>query len=143
MELNGKQIGAVAVELGVNPKTIRYYEGIGLIPAPRRSSGGYRVYNQSDIDRISFILRARSLDFSLENISDILTLRQSGKAPCSYVLNLIEKEISAIDKKILSFNRLRNELTDIRNQAASFPELENIDRGCTCHLIENIVFGDS
>ena len=137
MEQKRKQIGMVARELGVNPKTIRYYEEIGLLPAPERSDGGYRVYKQGDIDKISFILRARSLDFSLDNIGDILSLSKNGEPPCSYVLDLIGREIATIDSKIEALRKLKEELKDIRNQAGSSPAPKEVDPNCTCRLIEN------
>ncbi|MFQ5434023.1 MAG: MerR family transcriptional regulator, partial [Anaerolineae bacterium] len=85
-----KQIGDVAHTLNINPKTIRYYEEIGLIPPAQRSQTGYRIYSQSDIDRLAFILRARELDFSLDDIGEILALREGGEAPCLYVTELVQ-----------------------------------------------------
>lgn len=77
-----KQIGEAARHLGINPKTIRYYEEIGLIPEAQRNRSGFRVYSQAEIDRLAFILRARALDFSLDDIGEILALRERGVAPC-------------------------------------------------------------
>ncbi|MFQ5433464.1 MAG: MerR family DNA-binding transcriptional regulator, partial [Anaerolineae bacterium] len=85
-----KQIGVAAHELGINPKTIRYYEEIGLIPQAQRTETGYRIYAQVDLDRIAFILRARELDFSLDDIGEILALREGGEAPCLYVTELVQ-----------------------------------------------------
>ncbi|HIP70295.1 MAG TPA: heavy metal-responsive transcriptional regulator, partial [Anaerolineae bacterium] len=112
-----KQIGPVARELGINPKTIRYYEEIGLIPPAQRSESGYRVYGQADIDRIAFILRARELDFSLDDIGEILALREGGEAPCLYVTDLVRKQLAVIDAKIAALNQLREELEDVQRQA--------------------------
>ncbi len=132
-----KQIGLAARELGINPKTIRYYEEIGLIPPAQRTESGYRVYGQADIDRIAFILRARELDFSLDDIGEILALREGGEAPCLYVTDLVQKQLAVIDAKIAALNQLREELEDVRRQAETIPLDAIADKECVCHLIEN------
>ncbi len=132
-----KQIGPVARELGINPKTIRYYEEIGLIPPAQRTESGYRVYGQADIDRIAFILRARELDFSLDDIGEILALREGGEAPCLYVTDLVQKQLAVIDAKIAALNQLREELEDVQRQAVTISLDVIVDKECVCHLIEN------
>jgi len=131
-----KQIGAVARELGVNPKTIRYYEQIGLLPPPRRTGTGYRIYLQADIERIGFILRARDLDFSLDDIGEILALRERGEVPCLYVTELVDRQLTAIDARIAALNQLRDELKDIQRQANEIPLEVIASKDCVCHLIE-------
>lgn len=132
-----RQIGEVAHKLGVNPKTTRYYEEISLIPPARRTTTGYRVYSQADIDRIAFILRARELDFSLDDIGEILALREGGETPCLYVTELVQKQLAEIDAKIAALNQLRNELEDVQRQAQIIPLDVIMDKECVCHLIEN------
>ncbi len=131
-----KQIGSVARDLGINPKTIRYYEEINLIPQAQRTETGYRIYAQADIDRIAFILRARELDFSLDDIGEILALREDGETPCLYVTELVQKQLAIIDSKIAALNQLRNELTDVQQQAQII-SVDVMDKECVCHLIEN------
>jgi len=132
-----KQIGIVATHLNINPKTIRYYEGIGLIPKAARTETGYRVYSQTGIDRLAFILRARELDFSLDDIGEILALREEGEAPCLYVTELVQKQIVSIDAKIGTLNQLRRELEEIEQLAQSIPLDVIANKDCVCHLIEN------
>ena len=132
-----KQIGSVARELDINPKTIRYYEEIDLIPPAQRTESGYRVYGQADIDRIAFILRARELDFSLDDIGEILALREGGETPCLYVTDLVQKQLAVIDAKIAALNQLREELEDVQRQAETIPLDTIVDKECVCHLIEN------
>lgn len=76
------QVGQFAAEFGINPKTIRYYEQIGLLPTARRTSAGYRLYGPKDADHLRFILKARGIGLTLNEIRDILNLRQNGKQPC-------------------------------------------------------------
>lgn len=132
-----KQIGIAAKELGINPKTIRYYEEIELIPPAQRNQTGYRVYNQDDIERIAFILRSRDLDFSLDDISEILALREDGEAPCLYVNDLVGHRLLDIDAKISSLKKLRGELVEIQKDAQALPRENIVNKDCFCHLIEN------
>jgi len=132
-----KQIGKVAHDLGINPKTIRYYEEIGLIPEAQRNQSGFRVYSHSEIDRLAFILRARALDFSLDDIGEILALREQGEAPCLYVTDLVQQRIAEIDAKISALNQLRHELEDVQRMAQALPEENILNKDCICHLIEN------
>ena len=73
----------------LSPKTIRYYEDIGLLPPPHRSDNGYRDFDEADADRARFVAGARSLDFSLDDIEEILALREQRAAPCLVVLDLL------------------------------------------------------
>jgi Cu(I)-responsive transcriptional regulator len=67
-------IGAASRASGVSAKMIRYYEETGLIPPPDRTAGGYRDYTQDDLQRLSFVRRARDLGFSIETIQELLGL---------------------------------------------------------------------
>lgn len=132
-----KQIGIVAGELDINPKTIRYYEEIELIPKAQRNQAGYRVYSQDDIERLAFILRARALDFSLDDIGEILAFREDGEAPCLYVTGLVSQRVMDIDAKIAALRQLRGELEEIQRDAQALPYEQIASKGCICHLIEN------
>lgn len=79
----GFRIGQVAEQIGLNPKTIRYYEEIGLIPPPKRGGGGWaspgrRLFTPADVERLVFIKRARLLDLSLSQIRDLLSAVEEG-----------------------------------------------------------------
>jgi DNA-binding transcriptional MerR regulator len=78
----GLLIGDVARRTGVSAPTIRYYEGVGLLPSPPRSGAGYRRYSDATIDELLFIRKAQALGFSLDEIAEILQLSRSGTAPC-------------------------------------------------------------
>lgn len=132
-----KQIGEVAHELEISPKTIRYYEEMGLISPSRHPESGYRLYAQADIDRLAFILRSRELDFSLSHISQILALRDAGEAPCQYVTARITQQLATIEARIAVLTNLHHELTAIQQQANAIPQLSIATNGSVCHLIEN------
>lgn len=130
-------ISELGKRLNINPKTIRYYEEIGLLPEPARTPTGYRVYGEQDVGRLAFILRAKALDFSLEEVREILALRERGEAPCPYVLHQIETKIAQVDQKIEQLRQLRAELEGLRDEAAALPAEEVAAKGRICHLIEN------
>ncbi|MCL1692465.1 MAG: MerR family transcriptional regulator, partial [Actinomycetia bacterium] len=79
------RIGEAGAAVGVDPPTIRYYESVGVLPEPGRTSSGYRDYGAADIDRLRFVTLARSLGVGLDDIRQILGLRDEGEAPCTYV----------------------------------------------------------
>lgn len=130
-------IGELARRLSVNPKTIRYYEQLGLMSPPARTPAGYRVYTEDDAERLAFILRARALDFSLEDIREILALRERGEVPCPYVVRQIEEKIRQVDRRIEELQRLKEELEALQAQAAEMSPEEIAAKGRICHILEN------
>lgn len=91
------KISELASQVGINAPTIRYYEEIGLLPRPQRAANGYRVYGQTDLDRLRFVTRSRALDFDLDVIGEIIDYRERGVSPCDYVLNQIDAKITEVD----------------------------------------------
>lgn len=115
------RIGELGDRLGVNPKTIRYYESIGLLPDPERTSSGYRVYDDSDVERMIFIKTAQRLGITLDEIKEILALRERGEPPCRYVRDILAKEVADIDQRIADLQRLREDLVTLEPSPTSFP----------------------
>jgi len=77
MGLNHKQIGEVAERTGLSLRTIRYYEEVGLVTPATRSHGGFRLYSEVDVARLELIKRMKPLDFSLEEMRELLTALDS------------------------------------------------------------------
>lgn len=103
-------IGEVAERAGLTAPTIRYYESIGLVKPPARSEAGYRRYTETTIEELRFIKKAQGLGFSLEEISEILKLSRAGRAPCSHVLDVARRHLSAVDERIEQLRRFRRQL---------------------------------
>lgn len=103
-------IGSVARELGLNPKTIRYYEDIGLLPEADRTGSGYRVYSPEIVNRLKFIKQAQRLGFRLDEIKDILSLKEKGTEPCIHVRNLTIEKIKKLEELIRESSALRDNL---------------------------------
>lgn len=103
-------IGDVAQRTGLTAPTIRYYESIGLIAAPARSTTGYRRYTNTTVEELQFIKKAQALGFSLEEIGEILKLSRAGDTPCSHVLDLSRRHLAALDQRIQQLSRFRDQL---------------------------------
>lgn len=129
------QIGELSEKAEVTTQTIRYYERAGVLPEPQRARNGYRIYDEDDVERLRFVRSARALDFSLDDIQEILELRDQGTAPCTYVMGLMNGQISAIDDRIRELERLRAELKRLHEAGLQMPEDVRM-KGCVCHLIE-------
>ena len=117
------RIGELARKLGVNPKTLRYWEEIGLLPAPNRNSSGYRVYTEEHLKLCEFILKAKSIGFKLEEIREVISLWSSGKIPCGCVEKRIKEKIQEIERLIEELQSRKKLLEELlksrREQSAS------------------------
>lgn len=129
------RIGELADAVGVNPKTIRYYEDIGLLPAPARTSGGDRTYDHADVERLAFVRRAQQLELTLDEIREILALRERHQRPCDYVLSVAQQHLAELDDRLAQMQRARDELRALVDGAERLPA----DSGRYCALIEHRV----
>jgi MerR family transcriptional regulator, copper efflux regulator len=94
------RIGELARVSGASADTIRYYERIGLMPAPRRTPGGYREYPAGAANRIRIIRNAAQLGFPLQEIARVLRIRDSGGAPCRQVRDYARSLVGGIEQRI-------------------------------------------
>lgn len=106
-------IGDLAKATGTKVETIRYYERIGLLPAPDRTSGNYRAYGKSDLGRLSFILRARALGFGLQQVRELLGLSDQKQRSCVAVDVIARDHLADVDRKLADLKALRRELDSI------------------------------
>ncbi len=106
------RIGEISAISQVSIKTIRYYEGLGLICALKRTEGGFRLFSTEVIGRLNFIKRSQSLGLSLTEIGQILQIHDRGEIPCSEVRHTLQTKISEIDNRI-------EQLTDLKVQLQS------------------------
>jgi MerR family mercuric resistance operon transcriptional regulator len=138
IHVSGKplQRGALAKRTGCNLETIRYYETIGLIPDPRRGAGGYRIYEEAHVRRLRFILRARELGFSIDQIRGLLALVDGGVQTCSEVKARTEKHLGDVRAKIADLRRIERVLarTAAECSGADVPDCPVLDALASCSL---------
>ena len=129
------KIGELAKRSGTTTKTIRYYELLGLLHEPERTDSGYRLYDEQEVERLTFIRKAKSLGFSLADIGETLTLYDSQEAPCIHVLALLDRKIQEIELLVGELQELQQELLRLREESA--PRVERCADGSSiCGIIE-------
>src|SRR6266481_6962735 len=116
MRIDGLSIGALSKRSGVNIETIRYYEKIGVMPAPARSAGGYRLYAPDHLKRLSFVRRGRELGFSLEELRGLLRLVDGHTYTCGQVRALTLEHVAQVRRKIADLRRLQRVMADMAAQ---------------------------
>ncbi len=121
----GAYIGEAAKQVGMNPKTIRYYEGLGLLSEPERTESGYRLYSEADLERLSFIKGGKALGLSLNEIKDILEAWNQGDSPCGHVSSLLEAKIGDLDRRIAEMSAFRDHLRAYKQDVDSRPPSPN------------------
>jgi Cu(I)-responsive transcriptional regulator len=122
-------IGDLGKATGTKAETIRYYERIGLLPKPPRTSGNYRDYGQSELGRLSFIRRARDLGFSLDQVRALLKLSDDRNRDCAGIDRIAEAHLQEVDRKLADLAALRRELKAV---------IDSCDGGTVaeCRIIE-------
>jgi len=108
----------LASRSGCNIETIRYYEKTGMLPNPPRSPAGYRLYGDHHVARLRFILRARELGFSLEDIRGLLDLVDGGTQTCAEVKARTERHLADIRTRISDLKRIERVLARTARQCS-------------------------
>ncbi len=111
-------IGRLGQAAGVKVPTIRYYEQVGLLPEPERSTGNQRLYARATLDRLRFIRHARDLGFSLEAIRELLSLSDRPDQPCAAADEIARRQLAAVNDRIARLTALRGELEHMIRQCA-------------------------
>jgi DNA-binding transcriptional MerR regulator len=107
---NGLRVGELAEAVGVKADTVRYYERAGLLPAPARTSSGYRAYDASAVDRMKFIQGAQRLGLRLADIQQLLAIRDTGSCPCEPAEHLLLRRLAELDAEMARLAALRAEM---------------------------------
>lgn len=112
----GMSIGQLAKATGTAVETVRYYEKIGLLAPPARTTGNYRSFGQNDVARLSFIRRARDLGFGLAEVRSLLELADDRQRPCGDVDAIARNQLEQVERKIDDLQALRQELSSLIHQ---------------------------
>ena len=130
-------IGQLASRLGLNPRTLRYYESLGLLTPSSRSAGKFRIYTETDLERVEFIRNAQKLGLHLEEIREIVSFRSRGEAPCSYVRELIQQKRREVDQRICELQDLKSILDQLAEDAAATIPGGPEEQEGICYILEN------
>lgn len=135
-----KFIGAVAREFGVNPRTLRYYEKLQLLPVLRRSEGGYRLYDEEAARQLAFIIKAKSLGLTLREIRQVVMLADRGDRPCDSVEQILRDHIRRIDRQMAQLRELRVDLRAMEAQCRRNLQSDNegTSQKALCPAIETL-----
>ncbi len=107
---NSLSIGQLAAAAGTPAATIRYYEKIGLLSAPTRSDGNYRQYDHDDLNRLTFVRRAREIGFTVDQVRNLLTFSDQREDDCCAVMAMTGEHLQAVEQKIADLVLLRDHL---------------------------------
>lgn len=125
------RIGDVTERLGISADTLRYYEKIGLLPPVYRAPSGVRVYDNRDLSRLRFIQRAKAMNFSLEEIGQLLEMREDPQNARDNVRELTHRKLEEVEGHMQELETLRKELTLLinlcRGSDAGCPIIEDLD----------------
>lgn len=134
MELQGGLLRAqLARKTGCNLETIRYYEKVELLPAPPRSTNGYRVYPPELVQRLQFILHARDLGFTMEEIRSLLSLTDTGAQTCAEIMVRTETHLGDVRRRIADLQRIERSLSTTLAECTG----ENVPE---CAILEALQF---
>lgn len=130
-DVKGMQRAELARRTGCNRETVRYYEKVGLLPEPPRTAAGYRSYDGTHERRLRFVLRARELGFSLDEIRELLRLVDERDRPCAEARDVAAVHLADVRTKIADLKRMERVLKDVVAQCGdgTLPE---------CPLIETL-----
>ncbi|MEN9201691.1 MAG: heavy metal-responsive transcriptional regulator [Thermostichus sp. DG_1_6_bins_120] len=128
------RVSQVARKLGLNPQTLYFYERIGLIPQPRRTEAGYRLYEKADLERLAFIGRAKALGLTLDEIKELLSLQNEQALSCQEVYARLSRKVEEIDKSIARLQELKNELMPMLEQCQK--RSSSHDKNSNCIILQ-------
>ena len=130
-------IGAAAKAVGVDPRTLRYYESIGLLPAAGRTGSGYRLYSERDLEQLRFARKAQAVGLTLAEIGEIINIRQTGRCPCGHVDEIVRRSLEEVEERLGELRNMRRDLRRIL--AMPRPSGPKTRTGVFCPKIERSV----
>ncbi|NKB35122.1 MAG: Zn(2+)-responsive transcriptional regulator [Pseudomonadales bacterium] len=132
------KISELAAKTGLTAHTIRFYEKHGLISASERSEAGYRYYNEADIRRAEFVKTARNIGFSLEDISQLLSIRVDKTShSCQEVTDITQHKLDEVNAKLEELRSMQNTLQILLKSCCGGPE-----NATHCSIMEALEAGD-
>ncbi len=115
MGRDGLLIGEVATRIGASRKALRLYERAGILPPPRRTPSGYRLYGSEALALLGFVRQAQRFGFTLDEIREIVTIKRAGRVPCSHVRDLVRRKTDELDQRLKDLMEIRGGLRALLN----------------------------
>jgi MerR family transcriptional regulator, copper efflux regulator len=112
-------IGALAGRTGSSVPTVRYYEEIGLLPKARRGPGGQRLYDESDLKRLTFVRRCRDFALPIEKIRELISLMDSPEQDCSKARDVAAFHLGEVRKKLAELKALEDGLSQFADSCTA------------------------
>lgn len=131
------KIGDIAHQTGVSVGTLRYYETLKLLYPVERGENSYRYYSEETVQQVQFIKKAQSLGFSLEEIRQILDVRDRGEPPCNLVQDLLAGKIEQLAAQILQMTIFKFELEQYRDRWVGISDFQQ-NNSEICPLIATV-----
>ncbi len=113
------KIGELAQVAQCTVETVRYYEKEGLLPAPARTAGNFRMYGPEHVERLRFIRNCRALDMSHEEIRSLLQLGDQPGGGCGAINAVFEQHMAHVDERIRELTHLKEQLATLRQRCQS------------------------
>ncbi len=138
------KIGELAKRTGCSVASLRFYEKEKLLPAPKRTEGNYRLYDDDAERRVNFILHCRLLGLSLDEIRALLSFRDNPCSGCGWINALVEKHIARIDMQIAALQHFKEHFENLRfrcdgshkGDCGILESLDTLDLACCRQLLE-------
>jgi len=118
------KIGELAKRSGCSIQTIRYYEKEGLISAPARTDGNFRVYDTPALEKLAFIKNCRALDLTLDEIKQLMALQHLPGTPCEKVNDMIDAHLKIVESRIADLQKLHADLKVLRQKCGHARPIE-------------------
>ncbi len=131
------KIGELAKQTGLSVGTLRYYSDLGVLHPVQRGNNGYRYYSLDASQQVEFIKKAQSLGFTLEEIKQILDVRDRGEKPCSLVQSLLNQKIEQLEIQIKQMTLFKAELEEYRTAWKNNPHPKSNVKE-VCPLISSV-----
>lgn len=128
------RIGELAEHASVHPRTVRFYERLGLLREPERTASGYRDYDDQALNRLTFIRNAQAAGLTLNEIGGITQLRDEGTTPCTHVTELLDTKLDHVRQTIKQLRTLEHELVALVKRSRTLDPADCTDRD-TCHIL--------
>lgn len=132
------KIGSVAKETGISIDTIRFYEKEGLVKHSGRSEGGFRLFGQRQIQDLKFIRKSQELGFSLNEIRELLLVRDESVPSCSHVRELLERKLTTVREKIDELQKLEGSLKSALHKCARELKTSSPSHTVACPVLDEL-----